>query len=122
MPSCGHILQADSSATTGVYTINPTGGDPFSVYCDMTTDGGGWELITARETNVLSSTTSSIVMPTSNNAVTDARLLPQSRQMFQILFSFSEAKALVFIADKTCDFELIAHSVKRVSTEPVSNL
>ena len=82
-PSCGHILQADPSATTGVYTIDPVGGDPFSVYCDMTTDGGGWELITARETNVLSSTTGSVVMPTSKGyAVTDARLLHDHGKYF----------------------------------------
>ena len=81
--SCAYILQADPSATTGVYTIDPVGGDPFSVYCDMTTDGGGWELITARETNVLSSTTGSVVMPTSKGyAVTDARLLHDHGKYF----------------------------------------
>ncbi len=29
----------------GVYTIDPTGSDPFDVYCDMTFDGGGWALV-----------------------------------------------------------------------------
>jgi hypothetical protein len=32
-----------SGATTdGIYFIQPAGSAPFNVYCDMTTDGGGW--------------------------------------------------------------------------------
>ena len=40
--SCAKILAANPKATSGLYYIRPGAGTPFQVYCDMTTDGGGW--------------------------------------------------------------------------------
>ena len=42
LESCAKILAANSAAKSGVFTIRVGTGTPFSVYCDMTTDGGGW--------------------------------------------------------------------------------
>lgn len=43
--SCVEIRDKNPASADGVWWIAPSGGPPFEVYCDQTTDGGGWGLV-----------------------------------------------------------------------------
>jgi len=48
--SCKKLKEKDPNLPNDIYTINP-GNEAFEVYCDMTSDGGGWSLVASYKGN-----------------------------------------------------------------------
>eukprot|EP00019_Armaparvus_languidus_P009579 CAMPEP_0168580386 /NCGR_PEP_ID=MMETSP0420-20121227/767_1 /TAXON_ID=498008 /ORGANISM="Pessonella sp." /LENGTH=314 /DNA_ID=CAMNT_0008614495 /DNA_START=34 /DNA_END=979 /DNA_ORIENTATION=- len=51
--SCAQVLLACPFAGDGVYALDPDNNFPVDVYCDQTTDGGGWTLVASTRTTTL---------------------------------------------------------------------
>jgi hypothetical protein len=72
--NCQAHLSAGETAD-GEYQINPSGSDAFSVWCDMTTKGGGWTMVLNRKTAEPDNVTGlrTVTKDTPSTCITDAR-------------------------------------------------
>ena len=75
--ACAEVLADDPGALSDVYTIDPDGDgglDPFDVYCDMDTMGGGWTLVMNRTNDQETIKVSGVLTPSdTSQAVDNAR-------------------------------------------------
>ncbi|XP_020892466.1 uncharacterized protein LOC110231748 isoform X2 [Exaiptasia diaphana] len=117
--SCQDILQSGRSMGDGEYSIDPEStGNPIKVYCDMSTEGGGWILIKNR---TLSTPVPSIALTKSD----DYRDISKHSQldMYLSIKALSKlrtvigAKQLRWFCTKKRDGSRIFHVMTKTNTE-----
>ncbi len=85
--SCLDILSRNPGASNGTYVITSPSGVKLSVYCDMTTDGGGYTYWPCQ--NCVS--TNFITQPNGCDAVGLKMVIPRSRSHWLSMFAYIQA-------------------------------
>jgi Fibrinogen beta and gamma chains, C-terminal globular domain len=70
--SCKALLATTPGLPSGTYTITPASGGTLSVFCDMTTDGGGWTMVFKAGTSNYNTGIADYDLPTSSSLWSDA--------------------------------------------------
>lgn len=107
--SATHILEAWPEAPSGIYYMRlNTSGDVIPVYCDMTTDGGGWMLL-VQNTNVNGGTK----LNNGNYALESEDNPPIATSRANATYSYSILQYADQLKDSTAIFEYMIEGVER---------
>jgi len=106
--SCKRIYDATWARKDRVYQINPTWTSPFNVYCDMTTDGGGWTYAT-----MLADTTTQNLFDTWNtDKITSITSNISSKGTLSSIWTDNENKDIMLV----CRTNSIDHKTYEIPT------